>query len=97
VSSQLLSRRRLNALSRKYLLPFTAGVARGERWYWLHTFNHTIYYLQFSGTRPGRRKYVLSGPHPPECGRWRPCRVNGAALVVDPKWPGELTWAEQER
>jgi hypothetical protein len=105
MSAQILSRRRLNALSRRYALPFTYGSARGERRYRLHTTNHTIYYLTFTGTRPGRRSYVLHGPVDTcEAGRARlrahlrpgvelppPCVLNDLVLVRNPRWPGELT------
>jgi hypothetical protein len=94
MSAQILSRRRLNALSRRYALPFTYGWARGERWYSLHTANHTMYKVMFTGTRPGRRSYVLSGPYrlcSPERVRPGSCMLNDLILTPDPRWPGELT------
>jgi hypothetical protein len=93
MSAQILSRRRLDALSRRYALPFTYGWARGERWYRLHTANHTIYYLTFTGTRPGRRNYVLRGPSglcAAESRQSGTCVLNALTLVPNPTWPGEL-------
>ena len=93
MSAQILSRRTLNRMSQKFALPFTYGWARGENWYRLHTYNHTMYYVYFTGRR-GRRSYVLRGPISPRCAdrpiKTPPCPLNDLDLVPDPRWPGEL-------
>lgn len=104
MSAQILSERTLRRMTRKFLLPFTFGWARGESYYWLHTANHTIYFATFTGTRRGRRSYVLHGPVDtcaakrarlrahlrPDVELPPPCALNDLRLVVDPVWPGEL-------
>lgn len=96
MTAQILSRRTLNRMSRKFALPFTWGWARGESYYRLHTYNHTIWYVRFTGTRLGRRQYVLSGPIE-RCAERRvklgyrdACPLNDLDLIVNPEWPGEL-------
>lgn len=80
MSAQALSRRTLRMLTRRFALPFTYGWARGERWYRLHTYNHTIYCVMFHGTRPGRRQYVLSGPYRLCSGETHP-EINGCCTL----------------
>lgn len=97
MSAQILSARTLRRMSRKFLLPFTFGWARGEQHYRLHTANHTTYYVYFSGTRRGRRSYILHGPVEGACAERRaklgyrdPCPLNDLVPVPHPDYPGEL-------
>jgi hypothetical protein len=102
MTAQILSERTLRRMTRKFLLPFTFGWARGESYYRLHTANHTTYYVCFTGRRPGSRSYVLRGPVEGVCAQRRarlqlrgPCPLNDLRLMVNPHWPGELVGVPQ--
>lgn len=97
MSAQILSRRTLNRMSRKFAMPFTFGWARGGNYYRLHTANHTYYLVTFRGRRRGSRQYVLKGPIDVTCGSQRarlrmegPCPLNDLVPVPHPGHPGEL-------
>ena len=97
MSAQILSARTLRRMRRKFAMPFTFGWARGGNYYRLHTANHTMYYVTFTGTRRGRRSYVLKGPVEGTCAERRaklgyrdPCPLNNLVPAVNPQWPGEL-------